>query len=207
MIIYSLCESCRLCYRSRRHSTYCENDPFPISDIKDAENMHLIYSVYLTLINMSIAQAVFPQSEKLACIKPTYKGKGDQNDSSSYRLISNLSYLSKLIETTIEKQLWAHLKDVIVIPGNQSAYRENHSTETTVCSIMNDMIQMVSEGKCGILVMLDLSAAFDTVVHKYLLSDLKFIGIDGSAYRGLKAIYKTEKSQWLFHRGNLKQEN
>ena len=52
-----------------------------------------------------------------------------------------------------------------------------------MCSIMNDMIQMVSEGKCGILVMLDLSAAFDTVVHAYLLSDLKFIGIDGSAYR------------------------
>ena len=66
---------------------------------------------------------------------------------SSYRQISNLSYLSKLIETTIEKQLWAHLKDVNVIPGNQSAYRENYSTETSVCSIMNDMIQMVSEGK------------------------------------------------------------
>ena len=45
------------------------------------------------------------------------------------------------------------------------------------------MIQMVSEGKYGILVMLDLSAAFDTVVHEYLLSDLRFIGIDGSAYR------------------------
>ena len=58
---------------------------------------------------------MFPQSEKLACIKPTYKGKGDQNDLSSYRPISNLSYLSKLIETTIEKQLWAHLKDVNVI--------------------------------------------------------------------------------------------
>ena len=42
---------------------------------------------------------------------------------------------------------------------------------------------MVSEGKCGILSMLDLSAAFDTVVHEYLLSDLKFIGINGSAYR------------------------
>ena len=52
-----------------------------------------------------------------------------------------------------------------------------------MCSIMNDMIQMVNEGKCGILVMLDLSAAFDTVVHEYLLSDLKSIGIDGSAYR------------------------
>ena len=52
-----------------------------------------------------------------------------------------------------------------------------------MCSIMNDMIQMVSEGNCGIFVMLDLCAAFDTVVHEYLLSDLKFIGIDGSAYR------------------------
>ena len=68
--------------------TYFENDPFPISDIKDAENMHLIHGVYLTIINMSIAQAVFPQSGKLACIKPTYKGKGDQNDMSSYRPIS-----------------------------------------------------------------------------------------------------------------------
>ena len=85
--------------------TYCENDPFPISDIKDVENMHLIHSVYLTIINMSITQAVFPKSEKLACIKPTYKGKGDQNDLN--RPISNLS---KLIETTIKKQLWAHLK-------------------------------------------------------------------------------------------------
>ena len=59
------------------------------------------------------------------------------------------------------------------------------------------MIQMVSEGKCGILVTLDLSAAFDTVVHECLLNNLKFIGIDGSAYTdGLKAIYKTEKSQY-----------
>ena len=98
--------------------TYCENDPFPIRDKKDAENMQLIHSVYLTIINMSLAQAAFPQSEKLACIKPTYKGKGDQNDLSSYRPISNLSYLSKLIEKTIEKQLWAHLKDVNVIPEN-----------------------------------------------------------------------------------------
>ena len=158
--------------------TYYENDSFPISDTKDTENIHLIHSVYLTVMNMSITQAVVPQSEKLACIKPTYKGKGDQNDLSSYRPIPNLSYLSKLIETIIEEQLWAHLKDANVIPGNQSAYRKHISTEKTMCSIMNDMIQMISEGKCEILVMLDISAAFDTVVHEYLISDL-IIGTDG----------------------------
>ena len=52
---------------------------------------------------------------------------------------------------------------------------------------MTDMIQILDEGKCGILVMLDLSAAFDTVVHEYLLSDLKFIGIDGDAYEWFKS--------------------
>ena len=91
--------------------------------MKDVENIHLMHSVYLTMINMSITQAVFPQSEKLPCIKPAYKRKGDQNDLSSYRPISKLSYLSKLIETIIEKQLWAHPKNVNVIPGNQSVYR------------------------------------------------------------------------------------
>ena len=57
------------------------------------------------------------------------------------------------------------------------------------------MIQMVSEGnKCGILVMLDLSAAFDTVVHEYLQSDLfKFIGIDGSAYRWFESYLQNRK--------------
>ena len=57
--------------------TYCENDPFPISDIKYAKNMHLIglNSVFLTIINRSIAQAVFPQSEKLACINQHTKEK------------------------------------------------------------------------------------------------------------------------------------
>ena len=52
-----------------------------------------------------------------------------------------------------------------------------------MCSIMNDMIQMISEDKCGILAMLDLSAAFNTVLYEYLLIDLKVIGIDGNAYR------------------------
>ena len=162
--------------------TYCESDPFPISDTKKAKNIHLLYNNYMKIVNMSIRQTKFPRSEKLGVIKPTYKGKGDKNDLSSYRPISNLSYLSKIIEKTVDDQLWSHLKDVDIIPENQSAYRENHSTETTMCSIMNDMIQIISEGRCGILVMLDLSAAFDTVVHEFLLNDLKLIGVDEEAY-------------------------
>ena len=53
------------------------------------------------------------------------------------------------------------------------------------------MIYMIDEGKCGILIMLDLSAAFDTVpLHKYLLNDLKIIGIEGDAYRLFESYLK-----------------
>ena len=69
------------------------------------------------------------------------------------------------------------------------------------------MIQMVSEGKCGILVMLDLSAAFDTVVHEYLLSDLKFIGIYRSVYIWFESYVQNRKVTVVVSQGNLKQGN
>ena len=175
-------------------NTYCENDPFPIGDIKQVTNRQLVYDIYLEIVNLSISYSEFPDCEKVAFIKPTYKGKGDVNDLNSYRPISNLSYLSKLIETIISEQLWTHIKEIDVIPENQSAYRANHSTETTLCSIMNDMLTMIDEGKCGILVMLDLSAAFDTVVHEYLLCDLKSIGVIDDALKFLQSYLSGRKT-------------
>ena len=168
---------------SKSKYTYCENDPFPIADVKDAGNIHLLQELYKKTVNMSITNAMFPQTEKLACIKPAYKGKGDKDELSSYRPISNLSYLSKIIEIVVNEQIWKHLQETNIIPENQSAYRENHSTETTICATMNDMIEITNSEKCGILVMLDLSAAFDTVNHNDLLDDLKYIGVGGEAHK------------------------
>ena len=188
----NMCDLIRI--MSNVSNTYCENDPFPISDIKDATNSHSVYSIYLEIINLSISQSRFPSNEKVALIKPTYKGKGDVNDLNSYRPISNLSYLSKLIETTISEQLCTHIREIGAIPENQSAYRAGHSTETTLCSIMNDMISMLDNGKCGILIMLDLSAAFDTVVHEYLLNDLKSIGVIDEALMFLRSYLHDRKT-------------
>ena len=158
--------------------TYCENDPYPISDIHDAENFSDIKNLYMRITNNSLDYPEFPKCEKLACIKPGYKGKGDRNSLNSYRPISNLSFLSKIIEYAAYEQSWIHLNSQNIIPEEQSAYRENHSTETTNCAIMNDMIDISINGDCGILIMLDLSAAFDTVDHDYLLEDLKTVGFD-----------------------------
>ena len=163
--------------------TYCENDPCPISDIHEAENYSKIKNLYFEITNKSLEFSEFPKSEKLACIKPAYKGKGDKNSLNSYRPISNLSFLSKIIEFAVYEQSWSHLVSQNIIPEEQSAYRENHSTETTNCAIMNDMIEITRNEDCGILIMLDLSAAFDTVDHDYLLEDLKTVGFDEDALR------------------------
>ena len=96
---------------------------------------------------------------------------------------SNLSHSSKVIETAINEQLLKHLNENDIMPVNQSAYRVDHPTETTICAVMNDLIKIVDDGKCDILIMLDLSAAFDTVDHGLLLHDLKSIGIKGNALK------------------------
>ena len=167
--------------------TYCDNDPFPISDLVDASNFNEIMGIYTKIVNMSLDQAIFPESEKCAIVRPTFKGKGDHQTLDSYRPISNLSFVSKIIETVVQKQFVTHLEQIDVLPINQSAYRRNHSTETALVSVMNDLLTTMDRGKCGILILLDLSAAFDTVVHELLLEDLVMIGVDDDVLQWFKS--------------------
>ena len=61
-----------------------------------------------------------------------------------------------------------------------------------MCSIVDDALTMLDEKKCGVLLLLDQSAAFDTVVHSLLIDDLRGVGIDGSAL-GLLKDYLTNR--------------
>ena len=62
-----------------------------------------------------------------------------------------------------------------------SAYRKLHSAETALCKIYNNLVSNICHGKASILVLLDLSAAFDTVDHQLLLSDFSDCGVEGTA--------------------------
>ena len=73
------------------------------------------------------------------------------------------------------------------IPDNQSAFRKFYSTESAMCLVVNDMLLLMDDGKCGIMILLDLSAAFDTVVHSILLHDCENIGIKGDALNYLRS--------------------
>ena len=171
---------------SRVKFTYCDNDPIPMSEIRTATNFHDYLNIILEIVNLSLRENVFPKSEKSAIIKPILKGNLDSQALSSYRPVSNLTFLSKIIENVVLRQLLQHLERTQALPDGQSAYRRLYSTETVMCSVLNDLILLMDEGKCGILILLDLSAAFDTVNHDLLIEDLTTIGVVDSALEYMK---------------------
>ena len=166
---------------SKAKKSHCERDPFPIGDIREQRNIDRLTGVFHKITNLSLENGSFPKTEKEASVKPTLKSGKDQQNVESYRPISNFSFLGKTIETSAKKQLIAHMETLNVMPEDQSAYREFHSTETALCSIVSDLLEYMDNGKCAILILLDLSTAFDTVDHKLLIDDLMYIGVEGVA--------------------------
>src|SRR5664279_358416 len=126
------------------------------------------------MANMSFARGVFPDGHKHAIVTPLLKKPGlDSFDQKSYRPISNLTFLSKLVERLSISRLNQHISTNSLLPVYQSVYRSNHSTETAVAAIFNNIARAIDAGKICALVLLDMSAAFDTVDHTLLLRILQ----------------------------------
>ena len=90
-----------------------------------------------------------------------------------------------------------------IYPLLQSAYRKQHSTETALLKVMNDILLKMNSQHVTLLVMLDLSAAFDTVNHKILLERLQHdIGIFGVPLQWFKS-YLSNRSQRIAVQGTL----
>jgi hypothetical protein len=104
-------------------------------------------------------------------------------DVKTYRPISNLTVLSKLLERLVSQQLTTYLKDNRLLPDLQSAYRVHHSTETAVLKVLSDTLLALDSGDLAVLTLLDLSAAFDSVDHETLLSRLQqSYGLEGTVF-------------------------
>ena len=96
------------------------------------------------------------------------------------RPISNLQFVSKITERAVFDQVYSHMTDNELFPVLQSAYREGHSTETALLRAVNDILSNMNKEHESILVLLDLSAAFDTVDHAILLRRLEMLLSHGS---------------------------
>ena len=145
----------------------------PIPTFLLLEFSDLLLHPITKIINLSLSSGVFPDEMKLALVTPVLKKSDlDSNVLSNYRPVSNLSFLSKLVERVVVKQLTFHLESENLMVPVQSAYRKNHSTETALLKIVNDLLLSVDGNNAAILALLDQRAAFDTVDHSILIDIL-----------------------------------
>lgn len=137
----------------------------------------------LTIINRSLVTGSVPRYFKQAVIHPLLK-KPDADPSlpQNFRPISKLSFISKVLEKVVAKQLNVMLAKYNILDKFQSGFRNLHSTETALLRVSNDILMKRDAGEYSVLVLLDLSAAFDTVDHNILIDRLRtWVGISGSA--------------------------
>lgn len=149
----------------------CVLDPLPTWLLKDSA---VELAPFIThLVNSSMSDGAVPDIFKTAVICPRMKKPTlDASDVKSYRPISNLPVMSKLLERAVSKQLIAYLDANNLMPDKQSAYRACHSTETALAKVLSDIFTALDSGDISLLALLDLSAAFDTVDHHILLKRL-----------------------------------
>ena len=104
----------------------------------------------------------------------------EYNLSSSKPTFFNPRGFHIILEKVVASRIQSHLSANSLSSSFQSAYRIFHSTETTLLKIHNDLILAMDRGEVTSLILLDLSAAFDTVDHSILLTRLQnWFGLDG----------------------------
>ena len=167
------------------------NDVIPAQLLKNC--LDQILPALEKLVNISLSTGSI-QGLKDSVITPLLKKQGlDVETLSNFRPIANILYLSKLIESVVSLQLKMHMDLNNLHTAYQSGYKAGHSCETLLLNLTDGILKTLDDGKCVILLLLDLSAAFDTVDHDRLMSILfNEIGLRGVALRWF--------TSYLFHR-------
>ena len=115
---------------------------------------------------------------KSAIVTPSLKKPSlDSNILKHYRPILNLPFTSEVLEKIRALRLISYLSEYSLLEPLQFAYKRFHSTETALLKVHNDICMSLDSGQCVLLVLLDLSAAFDTIDHDMLLTRLLKLGI------------------------------
>ena len=196
-------EVCKIIKQSKTKS--CCLDPLPTQLVKEC--LDVLLPLITRIINQSFATANVPKAFKIAAVTPILKKANLIAELlNNFRPISNLPFLSKIIEKAAAKQLIYHKNTHKLREKMQSAYREYHSTETALLRIHEDLLLSLDKKQCVFMTMLDLSAAFDTVNHQKLLDRLHTTyGIRGNAHKWIQS-YLTGRRQFVTVKGEQSKE-
>ena len=150
---------------------------------------------------MSLEERRVPENWKLALLKPILKKAGMDLVFENFRLVNNLPFVAKVTEKAVSSQLLNHCKEKAPLPVSQSAYRQCHSTETALLKVQNDILLNMDNGEVTLLVMLDMSAAFDTIDHNILIDILKNdFGVVDNALKWFRSYLANRKQHVVIDR-------
>lgn len=136
------------------------------------------------LYNKSLQCSIIPTCWKQALVRPILeKATLNPSQPASYRPISLLPLLGKILEALVNHQLTRYLENYKILDPSQSGFRASHSTETALVEIADNIRLSLDTKQSAILVLLDLWAAFKTISHDILVRRLGEIRIGGAVLK------------------------
>ena len=117
-------------------------------------------------------QCLFLWRVEMSVVRPLLKKKGLDLQEKNYCPVSNLPFLSKLVEWATLTQFDQQCREHQLLPDFQLTYRKGYSTETSLIKITNDILWSMERKEITAMIVLDMSATFDTVDHDLLLDIL-----------------------------------
>lgn len=183
-------------------STFCMIDCIPANIFKQYIDYFLLF--FTGLLNLCLTTGTFPAAYRHAIVVPLLKQPSlDMNDLKNFRPVSNLTFVSKVVERIVLKQFLKYLNDNDFLPINQSGFRRYHSTETALLRVLSGLFEASDHNQVSLLALLDMSAAFDCVNHDILLSRLCLsYGVCDSALDFFKS-YLCHRTQQVYFDGSL----
>ena len=173
----------------------CDLYPLPTWLIKN--HLPTIVPTLCQVVNLSLSTGCFPSVLSKAIVTPILKKPSlDRQQLKNYRPVSNLPFLGKLIERVVSSQVATYVDSNSLGEPLQSAYRRVHSTETALLAVQDSFLRAIDDRKAVFLVMIDMSAAFDTVDHGILLQRLSDdFGLCGPVHRWFQSYLSNRTSQ------------
>ena len=170
----------------------CNSDIIPTKLLEEV--LPTIIPALIKIANLSIKNGAFSKKWKSAIVKPLIKSLSKGTTQQNYRPVSNLTFISKVVEKITLNQFTKHCEDNHLLPDYQSAYRKFHSCETSLIKLINDLLGAMERQEVTAVTMLNLSAAIDTVDYDLLLEvPNKRFGIKEKALKWYEQYLKPRK--------------
>ncbi len=162
---------------------------------------HTLTRTHTHIINTSLLTGIFPTAFKQARVTPLLKIP-TLNTSliENYKPVTLLPFIAKTLKRVVFNQVSLFLSQNNKLDAKQSGFRSGHSTETALLSVTEALRIAKADSKSSVLILLDLSATFDTVNHQILLqppppppNHWTSLGIH---FAGLNPISLVDLSRW-----------